>query len=540
MTIDRTKFKTPFYEITIEDPSRERSVKLPHHILRLITKIEMVEVWDNKSNDHSTLSLEFVEGSREPASNDTEAGTKGLYNIPNQGKKADQNISGSITNRTGAITDLRFSGNSGITFVDPSEVATGRITTRDLTNVDGDTVKRYHEGEDLTPTFLIKEKNHIIVTWGYKEDPKSVRSEIFTIQMVRVKFAESSQIVTSIVAYDQGMDVDKVVPSEKAVHFRLESNEITGTTVSTQTDIKTRDLIEKVARESGLFSIVSPEIEVPQIDKGHTKIWFVGQSFEQFMRKLASNHNAVYKTKLTIHDKTRATIVFLTQKDVAARKIERRDIPGMFRYKSPNSIIKSVNINADFRGGFGKATLTTDQEGKNKKVIVEKEDHALFTNNSKNPALASNSTPIPFRSSADAIASSQLGTDSLKVGRVEVAPDKQESQLEDDATSETNKMKEGLVSLEMTTVGYPPLSFGSITIDNIGLRYSGTYTVRKVVHSISDSGYISRVMADSLAFNVGGVEAPQDSSTKEAEPDKINTQLFSKVLGLRSNSKSIV
>src|ERR1700740_1693046 len=123
MAADYRKFKTPYYEIYVSDSTGKRMVKLPHHIIRLVEKVKIVEAFTPEVA-FSTLTIDFVEGSREPASPDATLGTSGLYKVPisagPDGYNADMNIAGSITNRAGSISDLRFSGSGGITFMTAS------------------------------------------------------------------------------------------------------------------------------------------------------------------------------------------------------------------------------------------------------------------------------------------------------------------------------------------------------------------------------------------------------------------------------------
>ena len=123
MAFDYNNFITPFYEIEVSDAARKRKVKLPHHLIRLVTKIEINEAFASPENMNgaTTATISFVEGSREPASQDPSLGTSGLYQMSVEGKGVDMDVAGSITNRFGSIVDLRFSGNSGITFLSSSE-----------------------------------------------------------------------------------------------------------------------------------------------------------------------------------------------------------------------------------------------------------------------------------------------------------------------------------------------------------------------------------------------------------------------------------
>src|SRR6266478_6602950 len=187
-----SKFKTPFYEIQVSDSTGKRKVELPHHILRLVEKVEVFETFQTSENkEFGTLTVHFIEGSREPANKDVSIGTEGLYSVPLEKDNSDLDISGSLTNRTGIITDLRFSGNSGITFLIDEEKRSGKVDNTAQKNVINQKTIRQHNRESSAPLFLFQERNQIKVTWGYKEDPQTVRSFIGHIIMVQTDFPES-------------------------------------------------------------------------------------------------------------------------------------------------------------------------------------------------------------------------------------------------------------------------------------------------------------------------------------------------------------
>jgi len=73
---DYRKFKTPFYEVEIGDSTGQRLVKLPHHVARLIQKVEILETFT--PGQFSTITITMIEGSREPASQDPTMGNGGL------------------------------------------------------------------------------------------------------------------------------------------------------------------------------------------------------------------------------------------------------------------------------------------------------------------------------------------------------------------------------------------------------------------------------------------------------------------------------
>lgn len=529
MAANHRLFKTPFYEIEVQDSTGKRSVKLPHHILRLIDKIELKEIWTNKNSDKSVMTITFVEGSREPASPDSELGTRGLYKIPNQGPGADMNIAGSITNRPGVIFDLRFSGNNGITFVSPQAVASSPINTNDLKNVENDTVKRLHKGEDQNPVFLFKERNRLKLTWGYLEDPDSVRTEVYTMQIFKADFPEKNQIRSTVVAYDEGVDLDKVVPTTRAITFGTRQKLIEGDEVEAHLDQSTEELVRELCVKAGMSCIISPVITSPLLDTGHRKIWFVGQSFEQFLNKLAERHNCIYKTK--IDPKTgKVTIFFVTEEDISTKKIKKDSIPELFKFKGADTIVKSIRVTADFKKLTGSAIAAIDNE---KKKLKNVDQQSLRQFNNSDDLSFGTSSPLPILakgSAADAIQNSILGTDNPIASIVDVTPILDRANLEDIAAAETNKLEKRFVSLELSTIGFTKLNFGTINVQGIGIRYSGEYQVRLVTHTIDSSGYNCKVLADTLSQPTGGTITAQNLAVDTPSQSEL-LQQFKSITG---------
>lgn len=516
MATDHRLFKTPFFEIEVQDATGNRRAKLPHHILRLVDKIELKEIWTNDNNDKSVMTISFLEGSREPASPAAEKGTRGLYKIPNQGPGVDMDIAGSITNRPGTIFDLRFSGNNGITFLSADEAKNGVISSSDVINVEGDTVKRLHKGESQNPVFLFKERNRLKLTWGYREDSASIRTEIYTMQIFKTSYPEKNQIQYTVIAYDEGVDLDKIVPTTKAITFGTREKLVAGDKVEAHLDQETEALIRELCEKAGMACIISPNIKVPLLDSGHRKIWFVGQSFEQFLDKLAKRHNAIYKTKIN-PTTGQATIFFVTEEDIAIKEIKKDKIPELFKFKGSDSIVKSINVTADFKKLTGNAIAAINNQKKKLKNI---DQQSVRQFNESNNLSFSTSTSLPTvtkGTAAEAIQNSILGPNNPVASIVDASPVIDKANLEDTAAKETDKLEQRIVSLEMTTIGFTELNFGTINIQGIGLRYSGKYQVRLVTHTIDSSGYICKVVADTLSTPTGGTITKENATVNKTQ-----------------------
>jgi hypothetical protein len=535
MTKDYRKFKTTFFELVISDPEGKSKVKLPHHILRLVEKLEFKEVWDNKNSSTDMLTVSFLEGSREPASPNEELGTKGLYNIPNEGPGADMNIAGSVTNRVGLINDLRFSGSAGITFLSPGEKRTGRIRKAPVKNVNGDTVSRLHKQENAKPVFLFQENNLIELTWGYKEDPDTVRTVTYRMLTFKVNYPKTGQIRTTIMAFDAGAMLDKLSPSETSIDFGEiirtvgGAGDIGGEEVAFDENVTTTEMVENLCAQAGIACLVSPVLDLA--NAGSRKVWFVGQSFEQFMRELAKKHNSVYKVKI---DPTtgKETLIFLTKHDLKKHTIAPLN-EEYFIYKSAGSIILDLNVMADFKN-YAASTVKTMTEEKKKNTQINQVSVGQFENKDPNSASATN---LNNQYGAGVLLQKNtLGESNPSTGQSESRGDEDPASQAALAQNTTDKLDERKVVLSLTTLGFTGLSAGSINVQGIGLRYSGVYQVRAVTHLINNRGYTCKVIADTLSVPSGGTFTPKPKKDDEDEAQQLVTQ-FQKIAGHKTTPK---
>ena len=519
MAADYRNFKTPFFEISIGDSTGKRLVKLPHHILRLVEKIEITETF--VAGNFSSFNIDFVEGSREPASPDASLGTNGLYKIATTGQNPDMDIAGSITNRSGAITDLRFSGNGGITFLTETERKNGAIDRRPQENINGDIVTRNHKKEPSRPVFLFQERNQVKITWGYLEDNHSVRSIRGYIIMLNTSFPESGQVRTTITCQDTRSALDQIAPA-KGIPFGTRKTSSKGNSIVVFNDEKTDKVIRDICDKAGMASIVSKDLPADTVDADKQKLWIAGESFHQFMTRLADIHHAYY----TVYPDPKTgkdTLVFIKKQDFENRLvITDRDLT---TWKGAGSILKSVEIKADFGSPTGNAQLGVGNTAKQQGAVNNTVNMRQFESSKGKLEQVQPNSPVDEGNPVMAAKGIHENVaNGNTTGTVDLNPSNNRERLDTIAQHTASENARNIV-LEFTSLGYTKFSPGVIDIRNIGVRYSGKYRLQTVTHTIDNSGYITKGTAVSMAVGTGGVVLPDLPKAKE-EPAKANVQQF--------------
>lgn len=526
MARDYRKFKTPFYEIEIGDPSWNRTIKLPHHILRLVEKVEIVE---NMMVDHnqtpSIMHITFVEGSREPASPDYKLGTSGLYQIPIEGNKVDMDISGSLTNRPGVITDLRFSGAHGITFLTEYEKKTGKLDNRIQKNVEGKNTTRKYKSEPSAPEFLFQQRNKVKVTWGYLESPELKRSVMLSIVAIQTEFPETGMPKTTITCGSTFDILNQVAPKDSIPVGIVEKVDTSGNKTIIFKDLDTDVVLRDICKKSGMACIISKNLPNSKSDKDKQKIMVAGESFSEFLVKLARKSGAYHEIKPNPETGI-DTIFFIKKEDFEKRTILKdREL---LHWKGPGSILKNVSIGADFSGLMGNTQKGVDSNGDPQShqtmVPVQMLTKYPSSETGKNPGLidadpSNSGNPNP---AAKGIQEHIYNGNSSAV--VEVSPKEAKENYIDTANTRAGTNSR-LVQLTFTTIGYPKLMPGVMEVTGIGVRYSGKYKIISVTHTIDNNGYISTCQGSSEFLNSGGVKIPDAPEGKEVD-DSVKVQLL--------------
>jgi hypothetical protein len=503
MSLDYRKFKTPFYEISVGDSRGSKLIPLPHHILRLVSKIEIVETLE--PGNYDTLKITFVEGSREPASPDSFLGTNGLYKIPTEGDRIDMDIAGSLTNRPGIITDLRFSGSGGITFLTKQEQKAKAIDRTLQKNVEKDIVTRAYPNEPDSPRLLFQERNQIQITWGYKEDPDTVRTIRSYIAIVSVKFQESGATLTEITCNDSMHAADQITPS-KGIRFGRRKKTGTGNSIITFEDQTTSELVEEICQRAGIDCIVSPDLPNQKLDKEHTKTWVAGESFIQFLTKLAEKNNAVFKI---LPDPTTGldTLMYINKTDFDKRVVIRDK--NLLTWKAPGSILKDVSINVDFGSipGVAEAGITKSGDSTVINARGNSEQVLSFKTEGKVEETVDTDTATSTNSIAVSKGLTNITGEDYSYKTV-INPSENRQDKEDGVNVKTAQSMQRIIQLDFTTIGFTRVSPGTVELGNLGVRYSGKYRILTATHTIDSSGYITKAKCESGAFAAGGTVNP--------------------------------
>lgn len=511
--IDYRKFKTPFYQLEVRDSSGNRKVKLPHHIMRLVEKVDLYEAL-SADIGADTLTVAFVEGSREPASTDASMGTNGLYKIPIEGDAVDMEIAGSLTNRTGVLTDLRFSGNSGITFITDQEKKTGKLDNKIQENVEGKKTTRKFKRESSAPVFVFQQRNQVKLTWGYVEDPKSVRSFVGYIMVVSSEFPESGMPRTVLTCQGASVGLDQISPKNtKTFGKRITTSK--GNSILQFQDLKTDEVLREISDKTGIPVIISKDMQISKLDKDKQKMWLAGESFKEFIDRMAAAENAMWK--VVTDPKTGIdNIIFITKKEFESRLLPAYD-PNLFTFRAPGSILKSVNVKVDFGGIGGNAQVGMNEDGK----ILSKEEWVgtqLYTQYKSSATNKPEEAVDIDPNSSNPISSVRAVTDNLANGNVtgivDHNPRTDEDGLDKTAAAKANK-QHNTVQLDFVTIGFTKLTPGVVEIKGIGVRYSGKYRILTANHTIDSSGYVTKCTATSLALPKGGVQLDDSAHGKE-------------------------
>lgn len=492
---DRRKFKTPYFEIAIGDSLGKRMVTLPHQLLRLVEKVEILETFER--DELYTITLVFIEGSREPASPDSSLGTQGLYKI-------DKNIAGYMTNRTGLLVDLRFSGDGGITFISKEESQNNRLNTNLLTNTSGEKVSRTYESEPKSPTLLFQQRNQVKVTWGYREDTHNARSLRAYISVVTTEFPENGQPRTTITCTSTRAFLDQIAKTngtsfaqtEQKVPIQLFQSD--GTTAKQFSDPPTPELLSGLAKTMQMPSLISPVLPGEKLDNDHFKLLMGGQSLDQFIKNLAITHNAYYNI-MPDPATGKDTLIFLHVTDFESKPIVND--PRLFTYKAPGSIIKSVSVHADFINIVGSTITGKDDQGNQLQFgqNVGGNQSLLFPSNNEK-VIDTDPTNNNAVHAAKAF-KEKVGTPGF-TGKLENHPDSGSDYFTGLSQSYAHQSSRS-IEMDLVTLGYPRLTPGVIDIQGLGRRYSGKYRLMTVTHIIDPNGYVCRASAVNFTLSDG-------------------------------------
>lgn len=507
-------FQTPQFSISITTPDGTNSVDLPPQLLRLIKKVEIIENWGDKCKHPVVINLVFSEGSREPYG--FNQNTTDLYPVSS-------NISGSLTNNTGFLTDLRFEGQgSNITALITSSAlsAISQVAAVATSTNTSNQVLSSAKYPDKSPTYLFQEGNIIVVSWGYDQSSKVPgRKVAAVINVVQADFPEADQPTLSVTATSLNAKLNQLSPlyaQDFYTKLIIGVDPTSGKPLEVFQDMTTQDVVKQIANSLGWNSIVSQTLIAPVLDSHYVKKWITGESLDKFLKKLAAIHNAYYSIVIDPKNLT-PTIIFIAR--VEFEKVTRIQ-KALFNFKAKGSILKSVSIRADFTSITGSANVGLDNQGNIVQTQSDTGEETAALYQGQGYAAASS---VLGNNSSDL---TSYGQDTQVVGKANYNPKSNDKTVMKDTSKTSAKcMASKLVSLEFTALGYPVLKAGdTIFIDNIGARYSQYYFINTVTHSIDADGY--RISANAQSQNLNGDGTLNDASTPGQDQEQLEDVQF--------------
>lgn len=515
MPAEYDKFKTPFFEISIGDSQGSNMTALPPQLARLVEKVDINETLC--CNSFNQITIVFNEGSREPYNVDGASAPEDVY--PSGGQPS------GLSNQSGMLTDLRIpTGGLAIPVTLPT-ILTSPGSTLSLSLLNAPPTPDVEPVLPAIPIdtdihYLLQQRNQVSVKWGYKESPDTVRIASAYIMMVTSEFPEAGTPKVTVVCHDSSAAADQIV-TNKSRRFGLPVpsgtvNESTGKPLFEEQDLPIHLVLAEFCDVTDC--IISLDFRAKLFEQSKTKQWFAGHSLHQFLSEMARRHNAVYK--FLINPGTgKDTLIFISREDWEQYPIVGDE--SLFHYRGNGSLIKSVNIRADFGGPVGTFLKGINEEGghieRNAPAVTE----TLFASEKQqdNSPLGANS--IQLAAKAEKAARGGLS------GAAQVSAETAPENLKDLSRNNTNKQGSNLVSLDFSCLGFTLLSPGTLKFSGIGERYTGFYNVKTVTHSLGSDGYQCKGTAVSFKNSKGGVSLTDDKIQQGIE--QVSLDLFNPV-----------
>lgn len=519
---DYEKYKTPFYKIRVAPASSSNYIDLPDAIARLIKKVEIVETQESCIYNHQ-ITIVLAEGSRDPYAYTADAADPNVYSLGEMG--------GALTNKSGLIPDLRYSsGGVGITAVSPANAAKALAglqagITDDITIYSADVAAK-------SPTYLFQEFNKIEITWGYLENPLTQRTIRSIIYVWQTEFPEAGQPETTItclganalynqLAFAKNIDLGKTDLSKTVI------DPATGEIAQDFQGLATNEVIELICDKIGIKHYISDKIEPKYLPEGKTRKLAKGKNIDSFFSELARETQCHYIAFID-HKTDDFSIIFVPKQEYDKQIGVGQDY--LFAYKTPNSILKSLTVRADFSGFFGAYNGAQKSNGKTTEVISESGEVVVvaFDNTGiANPSPASGQNKLNIAQNATTAFSNLV--QQADVNPNAVNPAYAEQKTIKDAYCAKNR----IVAIEFTCLGFPRLAPPqTVKFSNIGDRYSGRYHLLTVTHTLDENGYMCKGSATNYRLGAGG--QPANNATKGVDQpiEMISVPAFASVSSL--------
>lgn len=519
--------KTPFYKVSISDSSGTSFVDLPYFVHRLVEKIEIKEMLGTGWCIPAQFSIYFIEGSREPYPTNQQINTSVGYPIDNDG-------SGSLTNNTGMLADLRYiktSGGNSITSIPPS--ATGLIVDNlsAAAEAGSSIAANLEQASSKSPKFismdssvtkkhpvqyLFENRNRVRIEWGYIEDLSNRRGVQGHVAGIELEFPENDQPKLKVNIVEPSLHLDQVAGIFGTSFFNktVEGSTAFGAPIETYKNISVKKLIEEFCSKAKMAPpMVSDIYDTIQLDKYAHHIIPMGMSPNQFFGELSKKYDAYYKVfvdSATNQD----TIAFLNKQEYNAKSLN--DDIALLTYRSPGSIIKSIQLKAEYVKLPGHAKSGVTEDGK-LTAVASKTAIGLSTVSKGANLVDSDPTGNnPVGAAKGSIAA--LNTP-FTVGTGEYSSEMNDiNTVKHQVASKNHCQTNGNIALNLTSIGYSKLRPGPWRISGLGERFSMVYYFYEVTHVIDSSGYTCSAIANSdSTLETSGLPPKQANETQEAK-----------------------
>lgn len=522
------RFKTPFLLVEVGDSTGKNLIPLPYQIHRLIDRIEIKELLVSPGCTTGQFNMVFNEGSREPYATNKPINTSLSYPVDSTG-------TATLTNRAGMLADLNyvaqggavsltslFPSETGIIVDDLAEIAdAGLEAASDLAGdlleaATGTSPKVIIVDNKKAPKkplkFLFQQNNQIKITWGYVEDLQNRRSVRGYISMIQFDYPENDHPKVTVTCAELGMRFDQVSGIFGTSFFNKipAGATLAGDVVFNFEDLTVKELIEEFSSKAGMADpIVSDEYDEITLDKYAVKTIPAGMSPHQFFMDLANKYNAYYKA--TIDPSTGDDVIIFLSKKEYNSKLLISDTQ-LLTWKGPGSIVKSVQLRAEFNALAGNAQVGVNEKGEmvgvatksNVKVgMVGSNAEVMDTDPTGN-------NPIQGAKGAEKALNTKMvvGTSQYNPGMNDI------EMMKVQASSKAHCQLHNIVVVSLSTLGFAKLRPGPLQLGGLGQRFSGVYYFKEVTHTIdSAGGYVCRLEGSNQS-DYGGLGKSADGFTK--------------------------
>jgi len=458
----RDESKNFFFDVKVSTPDGKKSARLTDTIMRMCAKADIMEAIASEQlgEGASSLTLTFMEADLLPDD---------LNKTPAEGVEG----RGYITNRTGALIDLRFDSEKGFTYVTPEELESGYTQS-----------SRTQSAKSEPVAFMFSHNNEIEITWGHLE-PKVSRKRKFKIGTVNYSTGASGNTLT-IQAYTLQQDLGKLQLNEgKAfVDKQGQAKSIKQALYDISAVFGARLMFdgELVNRPPGVrpdnFILDRSQVggDTLPTTEGTPLYLTRNQKMDDWIKELANKYNSTYE----VYDDpfTGEPVI-----DFSAESLRFKKVIRSINYRDP----KGVMLEFQFNTIAGEVDKSSAASAIGDDSVASAEYQAVRMTDGRSegtqPKAFDTTSGADYNSRANDILERDLNGASI------TTPSDSVSSVGAAAFNSTNE-RSFLGFITVKVVGHPDFRPDVMKIEGVGVRASTTYRFFQVQHSLSASGYV--------------------------------------------------